>query len=76
MVDMVKKVSAQLFLQNEVRIPVNRDHADMTKFKTKEDPDYFTVLKYIRECLQDPSIQDAGMELRGSRVTQVANQCT
>jgi len=52
-VEMVKKLSAQLYLRNENRVPVERNHTEMVKFITMEDPVYRTVLENIRGCLDE-----------------------
>jgi hypothetical protein len=48
---MVKKVSAQLYLQDEHRIPVRSNHMDMVKFVSAADPTYQTVVYHMNECL-------------------------
>jgi len=48
---MVKKVSAQLYLQNEHRIPVHSNHMDMVKFVSTADPTYQSVVNHMNKCL-------------------------
>ena len=44
---MVKKVSAQLYLPNEYRIPVPHNHAYMVKFLAPSDSTYCSVASHI-----------------------------
>jgi hypothetical protein len=52
-VEMVKKISAQLFLPNEHRIPVQHNHTDMVKYIASTDSTYQTVVKHIRDCVNE-----------------------
>jgi len=45
--EMVKKVSAQLYLPNEYRIPVPYNHFDMVKFLAPSDKTYCSVASHI-----------------------------
>jgi hypothetical protein len=45
--EMVKKVSALLYLPNEHRIPVPYNHTDMVKFLAPSDRTYCSVASYI-----------------------------
>jgi hypothetical protein len=45
--EMVKKVSAQLYLPNEYRIPVPCTHTDMVKFLAPSDRTYCNVASHI-----------------------------
>ena len=45
--EMVKKVSAQLYLPNEHRIPVPYNHTDMVKFLAPSDKTYCSVSSHI-----------------------------
>lgn len=56
---MVKKISAQLHLPNESRIPVPRNHSDMVKFLSPSDLVYMTVVRHLKECI------DKIVEIRG-----------
>jgi hypothetical protein len=47
--EMVKRFSAQLFVPTERRVPVHKDHTNMVKFASKEDPTYRTVVRYLQE---------------------------
>ncbi|KAF8539839.1 hypothetical protein BDD12DRAFT_805016 [Trichophaea hybrida] len=55
LVEMVKKVSAQLYLPDEHRLPVERNHTELVKFPTREDSTYQTVVYYIKQCLEEIS---------------------
>ena len=46
--EMVKKVSALLYLPNEHRIPVPCNHTDMVKFLAPSDKTYCSVASHIR----------------------------
>jgi hypothetical protein len=46
--EMVKKVSAQLYLPNEYRIPVSCNHTDMVKFLAPSDRTYCSVASHLR----------------------------
>jgi hypothetical protein len=50
---MVKRNSAQLYLPNEHRIPVSRNHLDMIKFSLKVDQTYETVITHMRRCVKN-----------------------
>jgi hypothetical protein len=50
---MVKKVSAQLHIPGEHRLPVERNHTDLVKFPTRVDTTYQTVVYYMKQCLQE-----------------------
>lgn len=50
---MVNKISAQLHLRNETRIPVRGNHTQLVKFSMKSDPAYQVFLKHIRDCLAE-----------------------
>ncbi|KAF8533001.1 hypothetical protein BDD12DRAFT_785076, partial [Trichophaea hybrida] len=52
---MVKKISAQLYMQDEHRIPVERNHTELVKFPTRVDPTYQTVVYYLKQCLEEIS---------------------
>ncbi|KAA8896070.1 hypothetical protein FN846DRAFT_801292 [Sphaerosporella brunnea] len=56
MAEMVKKVSAQLFLSNEQRIPIHQNHTELVKFAHKGDTTYLTLLKHLRSCLDEINI--------------------
>jgi hypothetical protein len=43
--------AAQLFLPNEHRIPVSRNHLDMVKFALKVDEPYQTVVTHMGGCV-------------------------
>jgi len=45
---MVKKVSAQLYLPNEYRIPVPCNHTDMVKFLAPSDRTYCSVASHLK----------------------------
>jgi hypothetical protein len=45
--EMVEKVSAQLYLPNEHRIPVPSNHTDMVKFLAPSDRTYCSVVSHI-----------------------------
>ncbi|KAF8538250.1 hypothetical protein BDD12DRAFT_928675 [Trichophaea hybrida] len=55
LVEMVKKISAQLYMQDEHRIPVERNHTELVKFPTRVDSTYQTVVYYLKECLEEIS---------------------
>jgi hypothetical protein len=46
--EMVKKVSAQLYLPNEYRIPVPCNHTDMVKFLAPSDRTYCSVASHLK----------------------------
>jgi hypothetical protein len=50
---MVKQYSAQLYLPNEHRIPVSRNHLDMIKFSLKVDQTYETVITHMGRCVKN-----------------------
>ena len=50
-VQMVRPLSAQLYLPSEQRIPVKKNHSDIVKFATRVDVTYQTVVKHLRECI-------------------------
>ncbi|KAF8247690.1 hypothetical protein K440DRAFT_643546 [Wilcoxina mikolae CBS 423.85] len=50
-VQMVKALSAQLYLKFESRIPVYKNHSDMVKFDSPVDSTYQTVVRHIREFI-------------------------
>ncbi len=49
---MVERISAQLYLHNERRIPVDANHTDMVKFSSSMDPIYTTVVRILKHCLE------------------------
>ena len=53
--EMVKKVSAQLYMPGEHRIPVERNHTELVKFPTRVDSTYQTVVFYMKQCLEEIS---------------------
>ncbi|KAF8251998.1 hypothetical protein K440DRAFT_595037 [Wilcoxina mikolae CBS 423.85] len=55
LVEMVKKVSAQLYLPGEYRLPVERNHTELAKFPTRGDSTYLTVVNHMRQCLEEIS---------------------
>lgn len=50
---MVNKVSTQLYLSNEIRIPVRGNHIQLVKFSTKSDPSYQVLLGHLRNCMAE-----------------------
>lgn len=50
---MVRKVSSQLYLPNECRIPISRNHSDMVKFLAPSDAAYRTVSSNISTEVND-----------------------
>jgi hypothetical protein len=54
---MVKKVSAQLYLPNESRIPFELSHTDLVKFPLR-DANYHTVLTHMKKCLDEIAASD------------------
>jgi len=46
--EMVKKVSAQLYLPNEYRVPVPCNHIDMVKFLAPSDRTYCSVASHLK----------------------------
>ncbi|KAF8241753.1 hypothetical protein K440DRAFT_677005 [Wilcoxina mikolae CBS 423.85] len=63
LVEMVKKISAQLCLPNEHRVPVPHNHTNMVKFLSPSDGTYRTVITWIKECLDN--IVEARSEVSG-----------
>ncbi|KAF8253372.1 hypothetical protein K440DRAFT_679363 [Wilcoxina mikolae CBS 423.85] len=63
-VEMVKRNSAQLFLPNEHRIPVEHNHTDMVKFIASTDSTYQTVLCHIKDCVTGLGSADVNKCLR------------
>jgi hypothetical protein len=57
---MVMKVSTELFLPNEHRIPVAQNHTDMVKFLSPSDLTYCSVSTRIYQCV-DKIAKEAGM---------------
>ncbi len=51
--EMVKKISAQLYLPNERRFPIRLNHTDMVKFVAPGDTNYKTVLKIPNDSLAE-----------------------
>jgi len=45
---MVKRLSAQLYIPTEQRVPVEQTHTNMVKFASAEDPTYLTVVRYLK----------------------------
>jgi len=45
---MVKRLSAQLYIPTEQRVPVEQIHTNMVKFASAEDPTYLTVVRYLK----------------------------
>jgi hypothetical protein len=54
-VEMVKKVSAQLYIPGEYRLPVERNHTELVKFPTRGDSTYQSVVYYMRQCVEEIS---------------------
>jgi len=50
-VQMVQRLSAQLHLSIENRVPVNKNHTDMVKFASPVDPTYLSVVTHMKECI-------------------------
>jgi hypothetical protein len=48
---MVKKVSAQLYLPNEQRIPVHYNHTDMAKLPTQSDTTYRLIANRLQKSV-------------------------
>ena len=48
---MVQRLSAQLHLSIENRVPVNKNHTDMVKFASPVDPTYLSVVTHMKECI-------------------------
>ncbi|KAF8538615.1 hypothetical protein BDD12DRAFT_805984 [Trichophaea hybrida] len=71
-VKMVKKISAQLFLPNEDRIPVRRNHTDMVKYIARTDSIYQTVVHHIRDCLREIEKEK---KTRSNICTTDVNEC-
>jgi hypothetical protein len=46
---MVKPFSAQLYVPNEQRIPVVKDHTNMVKFAAEDDTTYQTAVRYLTQ---------------------------
>jgi hypothetical protein len=46
--EMVERFSAQLYVPTELRVPVEKDHTNMVKFATAEDPTYRTVVRHLQ----------------------------
>jgi hypothetical protein len=54
-VEMVKKVSAQLYIPGEYRLPIERNHTELVKFPTRGDSTYQSVVNHMRQCLVEIS---------------------
>jgi len=50
-VQMVQRLSAQLYLPKEHRFPVTSNHRDIVKFDSQQCRTYQTVVTYMKECL-------------------------
>ena len=48
---MVKDISAVLYLRNERRIPVGKNHTEIVKLPGPADDTYISVLTYMKESL-------------------------
>jgi hypothetical protein len=48
---MVKRLSAELYLPDECRVPVQENHTNMVKFASEVDKTFQTVVKHLRECI-------------------------
>jgi hypothetical protein len=48
---MVQRFSAQLYLQFEERVPVDKNHTDIVKFASPADTAYQTVVKHMKDCI-------------------------
>jgi hypothetical protein len=56
---MVQRLSAQLYIPNEIRQPVEEDHSNMVKFNSAEDPNYRTTVRYLNEWV-DSTTKNSG----------------
>jgi hypothetical protein len=45
---MVKRFSALLYIPNEQRVPVEKNHLNIVKFASAQDPTYRTVVGYLK----------------------------
>jgi hypothetical protein len=52
MVENLTRTSAQLFMQNEQRIPISKNHSDLVKFHTKADAAYQSVVTHLSRHIQ------------------------
>jgi len=50
-VQMVQRLSAQLHLVFEHRVPVNKNHTDMVKFASPVDPTYLSIVYHMKDCV-------------------------
>jgi hypothetical protein len=50
-VQMVQRLSAQLYLPDEHRFPVSSNHSDMVKFDSQQCRAFQTVVTHMKECL-------------------------
>lgn len=48
---MVPRFSAQLYLPFEIRLPIAKTHSDLVKFASRADPNYQTVINYLKGWL-------------------------
>jgi len=48
---MVHRLSAQLYLPEERRFPVDSNHSDMVKFDSSQNSAFQTVVTCVKECL-------------------------
>lgn len=52
---MVKSLSAQLYIPNELRLPVDEDHSNMVKFSSQVDPNYQTTVRHLKKWVDSGS---------------------
>jgi hypothetical protein len=52
---MVKNFSALLCLKQESRYPIDEDHTNMVKFAGPVDKNYESVVRHIKECMENYS---------------------
>lgn len=48
---MVHRLSSQLYLPNEIRIPIISNHTDMVKFDSPEEETFHTIVARLGDCL-------------------------
>ncbi|KAI5776307.1 hypothetical protein EDC01DRAFT_683096 [Geopyxis carbonaria] len=49
----VNNIPSQLYLSNEIRIPIRGNHTQMVQFSTKSDSAYQVFLRHIQNCVAE-----------------------
>jgi len=55
---MVESFSSLLYIRNEHRVPIHRNHSDLVKFALRGDSDYLKVVRRLKEWLEELTIME------------------